>query len=223
MQTIPLYVLHRFAWNSALSGVVIFALLSPAVVGPWVGRYTTRHGPQRLSLYAFTMAGFLLAALGMLPLLGPSTSTRTGNFWVATEVLFVAAVFFIGVGVAVSTTAHMTAQSAFAQKGDELLAQLIAAAAARARDDGEGSGSDRQKPLGRGLAWLTSGVLLAGNSTAWALGMFLGPLAANLLGFGSDTEWLRLCGFLAGLSWLAALGIGLGWWKYGDLFPREAA
>ncbi|KAK7917324.1 MFS amine transporter [Apiospora marii] len=223
--TIPLYVFHRFAWNSALGGVVIFALLSPAVLGPWVGRFTTRHGPQRLSLYAFTMAGALLAALGILPLLRPLTSTSSSSFRVATEVLFVAAVFLIGVGVAVSTTAHMTAQSAFAQKGDELLARL-AAAAARARDEEEEGGfggGDRPKPLGWGLSWLTSGVLLAGNSTAWALGMFLGPLAADLLGFGSDAEWLRLCGFLAGLSWLAALGIGLGWRRNGDLFPREAA
>ncbi|KAK8068190.1 hypothetical protein PG996_007302 [Apiospora saccharicola] len=164
--------------------------------------------------------------MGVLPLIEPPLATSTSSVWVVTELLFVASVFVVGVGVAVSTTAHMTTQSAFAQKGDELLARLTAAAAAAAAsagdDDAEkGEGGGRQKLPGWGLAWLTSGVLLACNSTAWALGMFLGPLAADLLGFGSDGEWLRLCWVLAGLSWVAALGIGLGWRMNGDLFPQE--
>lgn len=116
IQTIPLYVFHHFAWNSTLGGAAIFALLSPAVLGPWVGRYTAQYGPQRLNLYAFAVAGSLFALLGVLPLIGPPSATRTSSFWVVTEVLFVAAVFLVGAGVAVSTTAHMTAQSAFAQK-----------------------------------------------------------------------------------------------------------
>ncbi|KAK7946825.1 uncharacterized protein PG986_011146 [Apiospora aurea] len=190
--TIPLYVLRHFSWNSTLGGAAIFALLSPAVLGPWVGRYTAQHSPRRLSLYVFAVAGCPLGAPGLL---------NKPSLWV--EVLFVLDLLSIGICIAVSTTAHMTVQSTFAQKGGELLVRL---AAASAHDDDDGD----RRPTGWGLTWLTSGVFLAANSTAWALGMFLGPLAADLLGFGTEAEWLRLCWFLAGLSWLAALGIGLG-------------
>ncbi|KAK8071159.1 hypothetical protein PG997_011362 [Apiospora hydei] len=203
--TIPLYVLRHFSWNSTLGGTAIFTLLSPAVLGPWVGRYTAQHSPRRLSLYAFAAAGCLFGALSLL---------TKPSLWV--KVLFVLDLFSTGTCIAVSTTAHMTVQSTFAQKGDELLAGLTAASA---HDDDDGD----RRPIGWGLTWLTSGVLLAANSTAWALGMFLGPLAADLLGFGSDAEWLRLCWFLAGLSWLAALGIGLAWRKNAELFPHETS
>ncbi|KAK8073568.1 hypothetical protein PG994_004467 [Apiospora phragmitis] len=220
--TIPLYVLRHFSWNSTLGGAAIFALLSPAVLSPWIGRYATQHGPRRLSLYAFAATGCLLAALGVFPLIGSPPTTKTSRFWVVKEVLFMLDVFLVGVSVAISTTAHMTTHSAFAQKGDELLAARLTTSAAHASNDDDND-EGYQNPLGGGLTWLTSGVLLAGNSTAWGLGMFLGPLAANLIGFGSDAEWLRLCWFLAGLSWLAALGIGLGWRENTELFPQETA
>ncbi|KAK8024319.1 MFS amine transporter [Apiospora rasikravindrae] len=206
-QTIPLYVLRHFSWNSTLGGAAIFALLSPAVLGLWAGRYAAQHSPRRLSVYAFVAAGCLLGALGLL--------TKPG-FWV--KVLFVLDIWSVGVCIAVSTTAHMTALSTFSQKGDELLARLASADSAHKDDDGGGGG---QRTIDWGLTWLTSGVLLAGNSTAWALGMFLGPLAADMMAVGSDAEWLRLCWFLAGLCWLAALGIGLAWQMNTELFPQN--
>ncbi|KAK8877458.1 MFS general substrate transporter [Apiospora arundinis] len=223
--TIPLYVFHNFSWNSTLSGAAIFALLSPAVICPWVGRHTARYGPRGLSIYTFAAVGVLLATLGLLTLIKPA---RAGSAWmVVKEVLFVIDLFLIGICVAVTTAAHTTTQSAFAQKGDQLLARF----GSRPRGDDDDhvyddgnyqlSSCHLDGGISWGLTYLTSGVLLAGNSTAWALGMFLGPLAADLFGFGSDAEWMRLCWFLAGLSWVAALGIGVVWRRNPELFPEE--
>ena len=221
-QTIPLYVFHHFSWDSTLGGAAIFALLSPAVVCPWVGRHTARYGPRRLSLYTFTAAGVLLVALGLLTL---NTTTGSSSLWAtAREVLFMIDLFAVGLCVAISTAAHTTTQSTFAQKGDELLAGRFLRRSCGDDDDGydhDESPCRRRLDGSWGLTWLTSGVLLAGNSTAWALGMFLGPLAADVLGFGSDAEWLCLCLFLAVLSWVAAMGIGVAWRKNTELFPGE--
>ncbi|UKZ76938.1 hypothetical protein TrVFT333_004653 [Trichoderma virens FT-333] len=116
--TIPIYVLRHFGWTSSAGGGVMFALLLPMVGGPWVGKYTTLHGPRWFSTIASLACGVFIVTLGFLTGDDPTT-----------QILFVVNVGFIGLCISLGTTTQTTAISAAAQRVEALRSRIRASAA----------------------------------------------------------------------------------------------
>jgi MFS family permease len=106
------FVSQRFSWSTSASGAILFALLSPAALGPSAGYLATKYGPRWISAAAFGIATLALVALGLL--------TRPDT---ATKALFVVAVTVIGVCLACLVTVQSIAFSV-AIKKREILARL---------------------------------------------------------------------------------------------------
>lgn len=168
-QTIPIYVLRHFGWTSSAGGGVMFALLLPMVGGPLVGKYTTLHGPRWFSSLASLACGVFMVTLGCLTGDDPTT-----------QVLFVINIGLIGLCISLGTTTQTTAISAAAQRIEALRKRI------------QSSGVE----LSWQLRMLTPGMMLSGLSTAWALGLFLGPACGSIFHFNTNQEWLHLCCFL---------------------------
>jgi MFS family permease len=183
-QTIPIYVLRHFGWTSSAGGGVMFALLLPMVGGPLVGKYTTLYGPRWFSTLSALACGVFMVTLGFLT--GDDTTTR---------VLFVVNVGLIGLCISLATTTQTTAISAAAQR--------VAALRSRIR----GSGVE----LRWELKMLTPGMMLSGLSTAWALGLFLGPACGHVFHFSTNTDWMHLCCFLGLLSTMTGVYCSFTW------------
>lgn len=168
-QTIPIYVLRHFGWTSSAGGGVMFALLFPMVGGPLVGKYTTLNGPRWFSSLASLACGIFMVTLGCLTGDDPTT-----------QILFVINIGLIGLCISFGTTTQTTAISAAAQRAETLRAHI------------RSSGVE----LNWKLRMLTPGMMLSGLSTAWALGLFLGPACGSIFHFSTNQEWLHLCCFL---------------------------
>lgn len=169
LQTIPIYVLRHFGWTSSAGGGVMFALLFPMVGGPLVGKYTTLNGPRWFSSLASLACGVFMVTLGCLTGDDPTTQT-----------LFVLNIGLIGLCISLGTTTQTTAISAAAQRAEVLRARI------------RSSGVE----ISWKLRMLTPGMMLSGLSTAWALGLFLGPACGSIFHFSTNQEWLHLCCFL---------------------------
>ncbi|KAL6867167.1 MFS general substrate transporter [Trichoderma novae-zelandiae] len=182
--TIPIYVLRHFGWTSSAGGGVMFALLLPMVGGPLVGKYTTLYGPRWFSTISALACGVFMVTLGFLT--GDDTTTR---------VLFVVNIGLVGLCISFATTTQTTAISAAAQRVEALRSRVRA------------SGVE----LSWGLKMLTPGMMLSGLSTAWALGLFLGPACGNISHFNTNQEWMHLCCFLGMLSVLTGVYCSFTW------------
>lgn len=101
----------------------------------------------------------------------------------ATQIALVIHVVLIGVGIAIATSAHGTAILVEAQSAELLTAR-----------DGPAQSF--------WLGWLAPGMMVSGLSTAWSLGMFIGPACADAIQFTNDEGWASLCRLL-GLSCIA--------------------
>ncbi|PTB66116.1 MFS general substrate transporter [Trichoderma citrinoviride] len=185
--TIPIYVLRHFGWTSSAGGGVMFALLLPMVGGPLVGRYTTLYGPRWFSTVSALACGVFMVTLGFLT--GDDTTTR---------ILFVVNVGSIGLCISLATTTQTTAISAAAQRLETLRSRIRA------------SGAE----LSWELKVLTPGMMLSGLSTAWALGLFLGPACGNIFHFSTNQEWMHLCCFLGMLSVLSGVYCSFTWTRW---------
>ncbi|KAL7782672.1 major facilitator superfamily domain-containing protein [Trichoderma ceciliae] len=185
--TIPIYVLRHFGWTSSAGGGVMFALLLPMVGGPWVGKYTTLHGPRWFSTIASLACGVFMITLGFLT--GDDTTT---------QILFVINVGFIGLWISIGTTTQTTAISAAALRAESLKTRIRA------------SGVEPSW----GLRMLTPGMMLSGLSTAWALGLFLGPACGSIFHFSTNQEWMRLCCFLGMICLVTGGYCSLTWRKW---------
>lgn len=160
-QTIPIYVLRHFGWTSSAGGGVMFALLFPMVGGPLVGKYTTLNGPRWFSSLASLACGIFMVTLGCLTGDDPTT-----------QILFVINIGLIGLCISFGTTTQTTAISAAAQRAETLRAHI------------RSSGVE----LNWKLRMLTPGMMLSGLSTAWALGLFLGPACGSIFHFSTNQE-----------------------------------
>ncbi|KAJ4347793.1 uncharacterized protein N0V89_009163 [Didymosphaeria variabile] len=69
-----IFVIKRFSWSISTSGVILFAFLCPAALGPLIGSLTTTYGPRRLSVILFSVVTVSLIALGLLT--QPVTATK---------------------------------------------------------------------------------------------------------------------------------------------------
>ncbi|KAM0245773.1 hypothetical protein ACHAQJ_010456 [Trichoderma viride] len=185
--TIPIYVLRHFGWNSSAGGGVMFALLLPTASSPLVGKYTGLNGPRWLSTIASLGCGVFMVTLGFL----------TGDDQ-TTQILFVMNIGFIGLCASLITTAHTAAISAAAQRAEILKTRIRA------------SGVE----LSGWLRLLTPGMMLSGLSTAWALGVFLGPAFGSALHFSTNQEWMHLCCFLGMLCVVTGVYCSSTWKKW---------
>lgn len=165
----------------------MFALLLPMVGGPWVGKGTTSHGPRWFSTIALLACGVFMITLGFL----------TGDDAI-TQVLFVTNVGFVGLCISFATTTQTTAISAAVQRAEILRSRIRA------------SGVE----LNWGLRMLTPGMMLSGLSTAWALGLFLGPACGSIFHFSTNQEWMHLCCFLGVMSVVAGIYCSFTWKKW---------
>jgi MFS family permease len=186
-QTIPIYVLRHFGWTSSASGGVMFALLLPTAGGPWVGKYTTLNGPRWLSAIASFACGIFMITLGFLT--GDDSTT---------QILFVINIGFVGLCASLITTAQTAAISAAAQRAETLRTRIRA------------SGVE----LSWGLRMLAPGMMLSGLSTAWALGVFLGPACGSAFHFSTNQEWMHLCCFLGILCMVTGVYCSSTWKKW---------
>lgn len=186
-QTIPIYVLRHFGWTSSAGGGVMFALLFPMVGGPLVGKYTTLHGPRWFSCLASLACGVFMVTLGCLTGDDPTT-----------QVLFVINIGLIGLCISFGTTTQTTAISAAAQRVEALKARIRS--------------SDVE--LSWQLRMLTPGMMLSGLSTAWALGLFLGPACGSVFHFNTNQEWLHLCCFLGIICVVTSFYCSTTWKKW---------
>lgn len=186
-QTIPIYVLRHFGWTSSAGGGVMFALLFPMVGGPLVGKYTTLNGPRWFSSLASLACGVFMVTLGCLTGDDPTT-----------QILFVINIGLIGLCISLGTTTQTTAISAAAQRAEALRARI--------------------RSSGVELSWqlriLTPGMMLSGLSTAWALGLFLGPACGSIFHFNTNQEWLHLCCFLGILCVVTGFYCSSTWKKW---------
>ncbi|RFU81903.1 hypothetical protein TARUN_283 [Trichoderma arundinaceum] len=182
--TIPIYVLRHFGWTSSAGGGVMFALLLPMVGGPWVGKSTTLHGPRWFSTIASLACGVFMITLGFLTSDDPKT-----------QALFVVNIGLIGLCISLGTTTQTTAISAAAQRAEIL--------------------RNRIRASGIELSWelrlLTPGMMLSGLSTAWALGLFLGPACGSIFHFSTNQEWMHLCCFLGTICLVTGVYCSLTW------------
>lgn len=186
-QTIPIYVLRHFGWTSSAGGGVMFALLFPMVGGPLVGKYTTLNGPRWFSSLASLACGVFMVTLGCLTGDDPTT-----------QVLFVINIGLIGLCISFGTTTQTTAISAAAQRAEALRARI------------RSSGVE----ISWQLRMLTPGMMLSGLSTAWALGLFLGPACASVFHFNTNQEWLHLCCFLGIICVVTGFYCSTTWKKW---------
>lgn len=186
-QTIPIYVLRHFGWTSSAGGGVMFALLLPMVGGPLVGKYTTLHGPRWFSTIASLACGVFMVTLGFLTGDDPTT-----------QFLFVVNIGFIGLCISLGTTTQTTAISAAAQRAEALRSRIRA------------SGVE----LSWELRLLTPGMMLSGLSTAWALGLFLGPACGSIFHFSTNEEWMHLCCFLGVLCVVTGVYCSFTWKRW---------
>ncbi|TID27065.1 hypothetical protein E2P81_ATG01518 [Venturia nashicola] len=108
----------------------------------------------------------------------------------ATKVLFVVAIIVIGICLSLLSTVQSIAFSV-AAKSREMKAKQ------EGRDE-------------------SSGIAFGGYSFAWAVGMFVGPLAAEV--FVDHVNWLGFCIFLAGLSVVSSIVMSFTWreWDVSD-------
>lgn len=175
------FVSRRFGWPPAASGATLFAFLSPAILGPVVGKFTTNHGPRAISIVCFSIATLGLIALGFLT--EPNTMTKA---------FFVAAVAVIGLCICTLVTVQSIAFSVAAKRRE-----------LKAEQEG----------------WKEStGSMFGGFSMAWTVGMFVGPLAAEV--FVDRVSWLAFCVFLAALSAVSA-GVMTFTWKKWEVPDEE--
>lgn len=165
----------------------MFALLLPMVGGPLVGKYTTLNGPRWFSTIASLACGVFMVTLGFLTGDDPTT-----------QILFVVNIGFIGLCISLGTTTQTTAISAAAQRAEALRSRI------------RGSGIE----LSWELKMLTPGMMLSGLSTAWALGLFLGPACGSFFHFSTNQEWLHLCSFLGVLCVITGIYCSFTWKKW---------
>lgn len=125
LQTLPLFVKAHFGWNSTASGLVIFALISPSLLGTVVGNATERRGPRWLSVGCFLFSAVALFVLGFAVTISKSTPIK---------VLFVILVILVGVGISVQAPAHMVAISVAADRLED--ARRAAGAPVEAKSQG---------------------------------------------------------------------------------------
>ncbi|PTB75495.1 MFS general substrate transporter [Trichoderma longibrachiatum ATCC 18648] len=185
--TIPIYVLRHFGWTSSAGGGVMFALLLPMVGGPLVGKLTTLYGPRWFSTISALSCGVFMVTLGFLT--GDDTTTR---------LLFVVNIGLVGLCISLATTTQTTAISAAAQRTEALRSRIRAGGV----------------ELSWGLKVLTPGMMLSGLSTAWALGLFLGPACGHVFHFSTNQEWKHLCWFLGMLSLLTGIYCSCTWTRW---------
>ena len=100
------------------------------------------------------------------------------------QAFYVIVLAIVGTGIAAITTIYNVAFSVAAKKNEE-----------QAKREGTGSAG--------------SGKSFGSLHTAWAVGMCLGPFAADV--FLETLHWLGLCVFLAALSLLSAFIISMTW------------
>lgn len=165
----------------------MFALLLPMVGGPLVGKYTTLYGPRWFSTIASLACGVFMVTLGFLTGDDPITQT-----------LFVVNIGFIGLCISLGTTTQTTAISAAAQRIEALRSRIQA------------SGIE----LSWELRFLTPGMMLSGLSTAWALGLFVGPACGSIFHFSTNQEWRHLCCFLGVLCVITGIYCSSTWKKW---------
>lgn len=115
-----------------------------------------------------------------------------------TRVLFVVNVGLIGLCISLATTTQTTAISAAAQRLEALRSRIRA----------------RGVELSWELKMLTPGMMLSGLSTAWALGLFLGPASGHIFHFSTDQEWMHLCWFLGLLSVMTGVYCCFTWTRW---------
>ncbi|KAK6542730.1 hypothetical protein TWF694_006672 [Orbilia ellipsospora] len=186
--TIPLFVIRRFEWSTSAAGGVIFSLLLPTTLGPLIGRYATANKPHLWSNGALFGGAILLFSLSNLT--GKSNLTQT---------LFVVNLFLIGLCINIVTNIHGAAISVAAQKIDEL----------RKKVDEVDKDGETLKTWG--WKFVTMGMILSGLSTAWSLGMVLGPVCAHIVEYTRSEGWMMLCWFWGILNVLCvAIGVGTG-------------
>ncbi|KAE9962847.1 hypothetical protein BLS_009955 [Venturia inaequalis] len=166
------FVSQHFSWSTSASGGIMFAFCSPAIFGPLIGHYTTKHGPRWTSVAAFIIAAISLVALGFL-----THADKT------TKILFVTVVTTIGICLSLLSTVQSVAFS-MATKRREV----------KAKQEGRDG---------------SSGVAFGGFSMAWTVGMFIGPLAAEV--FVDHVSWLGFCIFLASLSAVSSVVMSFTW------------
>lgn len=165
----------------------MFALLFPMVGGPLVGKYTTLKGPRWFSSLASFACGVFMFSLGELTGDDPMT-----------QILFVINIGFIGLCISLGTTSQTTAISAAAQRAETLRTRI------------QSSGVE----MSWQLRMLTPGMMLSGLSTAWALGLFLGPACSSIFHFNTDQEWLHLCCFLGIICLVTSFYCSSTWKKW---------
>lgn len=115
----------------------------------------------------------------------------------ATKALFVVHITLtlIGMCVTIVTNSHATAISTTAKKVDSMRCQA----------------RENCRDLGRVPKWFTMGLILSGLSTAWSLGMVMGPAFANKMHFSNQDSWSRFCSCLGGLCVLSGVASWYSW------------
>ncbi|KAF3903567.1 hypothetical protein AA313_de0202553 [Arthrobotrys entomopaga] len=184
--TVPLVVLRRFGWSTSAAGGVIFALILPTVLGPFIGRYATVRWWNTIASFS---CAILLFSLGNLT--GKSTPI---------QILFVVHLFLLGLCITFLNNIHGAAVSIAAQRIDEKRKRL-----AEVDKDGEGLKT-------WGWKFATMSMILSGLSTAWSLGMVLGPVGEHIVDYIDNTGWMMLCWIWAALS-LLCLTAGRETWS----------